>query len=136
MSETITVTQLNTRVKAVLTGAKDVNDIWVIGEISNLKLYPSGHYYFSLKDAGSEVRAVMFRPSRARIGFEPQDHAKVTAYGHVDMYVERGSYQFIVETMSQSGEGDLYQKYEALKRKLEAEGLFAQSRQGGLPVCP
>jgi len=136
MAETITVTQLNTRVRLVLSESPAVNDIWVIGELSNLKKYPSGHYYFTLKDSTSEIRGVMFKQSRGRIDFEPQDNMKVTAFGKVDLYVERGSYQFIVETMQRSGVGDLYLAYEALKKKLEAEGLFDRSRKRALPLYP
>jgi len=136
MAETITVTQLNTRVRSILSDASAVNDIWVLGEISNLKKYTSGHYYFTLKDNGSEIRGVMFRSSRARMDFEPQDNMKVSAFGRVDLYVERGSYQFVVETMQKAGVGDLYLAFEALKKKLEAEGLFDPSRKRKLPLYP
>jgi exodeoxyribonuclease VII, large subunit len=136
MAETITVTQLNTRVKSILSDSTAVNDIWVLGEISNLKRYTSGHYYFTLKDNGSEIRGVMFKSSRTRIDFEPQDNMKISAFGRVDLYVERGSYQFVVETMQKAGVGDLYLAYEALKKKLEAEGLFDQSRKKKLPLYP
>jgi exodeoxyribonuclease VII large subunit len=136
MAETITVPQLNMRVRSILSESPAVNDVWVIGEISNLKKYSSGHYYFTLKDNTSEIRGVMFKQSRGRIDFEPQDNMKVTAFGRVDMYVERGTYQFIVETMQRSGVGDLYLAYEALKKKLEAEGLFERSRKRPLPLYP
>ncbi|MDR1404957.1 MAG: exodeoxyribonuclease VII large subunit [Candidatus Methanoplasma sp.] len=136
MADTVTVTQLNTRVKSVLSECSAVNDIWVIGELSNLKKYPSGHYYFTLKDSTSEIRGVMFRQSRGRIDFEPQDNMKVTVFGKADLYVERGSYQFIAETMQRSGVGDLYLAYEALKKKLESEGLFERSRKRKLPQYP
>lgn len=130
------MTQLNSRVKNILAGAPAVNDLWVNGEISNLKKYPSGHYYFTLKDPGSEIRAVMFANSRRRIDFEPAENMKVSAFGSVDMYVQRGAYQFVVQSMRPSGIGDLYLKYEALKSKLEAEGLFDQSRKRPLPRYP
>ncbi len=136
MSERVTVTELNTRVREVLSSNRDLNDIWLLGEISNLKKYSSGHYYFTIKDPGSEIRAVMFRSSRARIDFEPDDAMKVEAYGHVDMYVERGTYQFVVDSMKRSGVGELYLRYEALRKKLEAEGLFSQDRKRKLPVYP
>ena len=136
MAETVTVTQLNTRVRSILSESSAVKDIWVIGEISNLKKYPSGHYYFTLKDSGSAVNGVMFKQSRGRIDFEPQENMKVSAFGKVDLYVERGSYQFIVETMQRSGVGDLYLAYEALKKKLEAEGLFDSARKRKLPLYP
>lgn len=136
MEETITVTQLNTRVKALFNGSPGVKGIWVTGEISNLKLYSSGHYYFTLKDSGSEIRGVMFKFSRGRIDFEPSDNMKVAAFGSVDMYVEKGSYQFIVETMKRFGLGELYERFEALKKKLEAEGLFDRKRKRALPTYP
>ncbi len=136
MSERVTVTELNTRVKEIFNNAKELNDLWLLGEISNLKKYTSGHYYFTIKDAGSEIRAVMFRGSRSRIDFEPSDAMKIEAYGHLDMYVERGSYQFIVESMKRSGIGELYLKYEALKKKLEGEGLFSSERKRRIPRYP
>ena len=116
MSERITVTELNTRVKELFGSTPGLKDIWVIGEISNFKQYSSGHCYFTIKDTGSEIRAVMFRSAVSRIDFMPGDSMKIEAYGHLDMYVERGSYQFIVESMKRSGIGDLYLRYEALKK--------------------
>ncbi len=136
MAERITVTELNTRVKELFGSTPGLKDIWIIGEISNFKLYSSGHCYFTIKDPGSEIRAVMFRSAASRIDFVPSDSMKVEAYGHLDMYVERGSYQFIVESMKRSGIGDLFLRYEELKKKLEAEGLFAQERKRKLPVYP
>ena len=136
MPETVTVTQLNNRTKNILRGSPAVTDIWVNGEISNLTRASSGHYYFTLKDEGSEIRAAMFARSRQRIDFEPKENMKVSAFGSVDIYIQRGSYQFIVETMRPSGIGDLYLRFEALKRKLEAEGLFEQSRKRPLPRYP
>lgn len=136
MADAISVTQLNSRVKSILSDSTIVNDIWVMGEISNLKLYSSGHYYFTLKDSGSEIRCVMFKSSRSRVDFEPSDNMKVMMFGHVDMYVERGSYQFIAETMKKSGIGDLYLAYEELKNRLESEGLFEKSRKKSLPKYP
>ncbi|MDD2410100.1 MAG: exodeoxyribonuclease VII large subunit [Candidatus Methanomethylophilaceae archaeon] len=136
MADRLTVTQLNTRVRSILSESSAVKDVWVIGEISNLKLYSSGHYYFTLKDEGSEIRSVMFRGSRGRIDFEPADNMKVTAFGHVDLYVAKGSYQFIAETMTRSGIGDLFLEYEKLRKRLEGEGMFDASRKRKLPVYP
>ncbi len=136
MSERLTVTELNTRVKELFSATPGLNGIWVIGEISNFKMYTSGHCYFTIKDSSSEIRAVMFKSARSRIDFDPKDSMKIEAYGHLDMYVERGSYQFIVESMKKSGIGDLFLKYEELKKKLEAEGLFKQERKRPLPQYP
>jgi exodeoxyribonuclease VII large subunit len=134
--EAVTVTQLNTRVKEILGSNAGLSNVWVTGEISNLKKYPSGHYYFTLKDQGSQIRAVLFAGSRSRMDFEPQENMKVTAFGRVDIYVPNGSYQFIADTMRRSGIGDLYRAFEELKRKLDAEGLFKESRKRPLPTYP
>ncbi len=136
MVETLTVTQLNTRVKSILTESDLVKDIWIIGEISNLTRAVSGHYYFTLKDGSGELRSVMFKGSRGRIDFEPTENMKVKIFGKVDLYVPRGTYQFIVETMERSGIGELYLEYEKLKKKLQSEGLFDDSRKKKLPLYP
>lgn len=136
MEDTITVTQLNTRVKSLISDAPGITGVWVTGEISNFKAYPSGHCYFTLKDSGSEIRCAMFRSARARIDFEPTDNMQVAAFGGVDIYVERGSYQYIVETMRKGGIGDRYAELEKLKKKLEAEGLFDIKKKRKLPLYP
>lgn len=136
MEETINVTQLNTRVKNLINNAPGVTDVWVTGEISNFKLYTSGHCYFTMKDNGSEIRCVMFKSAKARIDFEPSDNMEVTAFGSVDIYVDRGSYQFMIQTMRRGGVGNLYAEFEKLKKKLEAEGLFDQKRKKRLPIYP
>ena len=135
MTETLTVLQLNERVRSLLSTSPGIRDVWVTGEISNLKKYDSG-YYFSLKDGGSEIRCVMFRSSRARLDFEPKDNMKITAFGKIDLYVQKGQYQFSVDTMRVSGVGDLYLAYEELKKKLSAEGLFNESHKKPLPKYP
>ncbi|MDR0523774.1 MAG: exodeoxyribonuclease VII large subunit [Candidatus Methanoplasma sp.] len=136
MAETVTVRQLNERVRSLLSDSAAVRDVWVAGEISGLKKYPSGHYYFTLKDADSEIRAVMFSRYRPRLDFEPADSMMVSALGSAGIYVERGQYQFSVESMRRSGVGDLYLAFEALKRKLGAEGLFDAGRKRSLPPYP
>ncbi|AGI48023.1 exodeoxyribonuclease VII, large subunit [Thermoplasmatales archaeon BRNA1] len=136
MAERITVTELNARAKDLLTGAPFLKDIWVVGEISNFKTYTSGHSYFTIKDSGGAISSVMFRYARSRLDFQPADAMKIEAYGHVDLYEKTGSYQFIVESMKVSGIGDLYLKYEELKKKLEAEGLFDSSKKRKIPKYP
>ena len=136
MEEPLTVTQLNTRVKGLLQSSPGLRDVWVGGEISNLTRAASGHYYFTLKDQGSEIRCAMFARARSRVDFEPKDNMKVMVFGAVDIYIQRGSYQFIVENMRQSGIGDLFRAFEELKRRLEAEGLFDPSRKRPLPRYP
>ncbi len=135
MVETISVTELNSRVKELFAKTPMVNDIWVTGEISNLKKYPSG-YYFVLKDPTSEIHAVLFNSARARMQFEPTENMKVRAFGSIGMFVPRGTYQFIVEAMEKSGVGDRYIAFEALKKKLSEEGLFDQSHKRALPTYP
>lgn len=136
MGEPLSVTQLNTLVRNVLNSNPGLCDIWVNGEVSNLKRASSGHYYFTLKDSGAEISCAMFAGARSRIDFEPKENMKVSVFGKVDIYVQRGNYQFIVQTMRQSGIGDLYQQFEKLKRKLQDEGLFDRSRKRHIPQYP
>ena len=136
MESVFTVTQLNTRVRGMLKSSPELQDIWVSGEISNLTRAASGHYYFVLKDAGSEIRCALFSRSRSRMDFEPADNLKVQAFGGLDIYVQRGSYQFIVENMRRSGIGDLHLRFEEMKRRLESEGLFSPSHKRPLPRYP
>ena len=136
MAERVSVTELNNRVKDLLGSTPYLKEIWVVGEISNLTLQSSGHAYFSIKDAGAAVSAAMFRNALSRIDFRPANSMKIEAFGHVDLYAPAGRYQFIVETMKRSGVGELYQEYERLKKKLEAEGLFDKARKRPLPKYP
>jgi len=136
MSSVISVSELNERAKAVMSSDPSLNDVWVSGEISNLTKHTSGHYYFTLKDTKSEIRCTLFRNARSALQFEPSESLKVAAFGSVDMYVARGSYQFNVATMRRSGIGDMYLALEELKKKLKAEGLFDESRKRQLPRYP
>jgi exodeoxyribonuclease VII large subunit len=135
-SSIISVSELNERAKAVMASDPALNNVWVSGEISNLTKHSSGHYYFTLKDAKSEIRCTLFRGARNSLQFEPAESMKVTAFGSVDMYVARGSYQFNVSAMKRSGIGDLYLALEELKKKLKEEGLFDASRKRPLPRYP
>ncbi|MBO4569057.1 MAG: exodeoxyribonuclease VII large subunit [Candidatus Methanomethylophilaceae archaeon] len=135
MAETVTVTQLNNRVKTLMKHAS-VNDIWVSGEISGIKKTSAGHYYFTLKDEKSSVSAVIFASSRFNMSFEPKEGDKVDAFGSADVYAQNGRYQFIISAMRHSGIGDLYIRFEALKAKLKAEGLFDESRKRPIPKYP
>ena len=121
------VAQLNSSIRGVLN--KSFDDIWVSGEISGLKLAPSGHAYFSLKDAEAQVRAVCFRGSLRFLKFRPQDGVAVLARGKVDVFEPRGEYQFLVEWLEPQGLGALQLAFEQLKKKLEAEGLFDGGRK-------
>jgi exodeoxyribonuclease VII large subunit len=128
------VSQLNSSIRGILNKAFD--DVWVSGEISGLKLAPSGHAYFSLKDAEAQVRAVCFRGSLRFLKFRPQDGMAVLARGKVDVFEPRGEYQFLVEWLEPQGLGSLQLAFEQLKKKLEAEGLFAAARKRALPRYP
>ena len=112
--------------------------IYVEAEISGWRLYPSGHAYFTLKDSGAQISAVMFASSLARCKVKDalKDGAKVLVYGNVSVYAPRGNYQLMVLAAKLVGEGDLMQKYLALKAKLEAEGLFSAARKRKLPFLP
>ncbi len=130
----LTVTEFTRRVKAVLEGG--VEPCWVKGEISNLRLQPSGHVYFSLKDAGAQLSAVMFRGQAARQTVKPRDGLQVVAYGEVSVYEPRGQYQLVVKTLVDDGVGALQREYEALKRRLSEEGLFDAARKKPIPQMP
>ncbi len=128
------VAQLNASIRGVLN--KSFDEIWVSGEISGLKIAPSGHAYFSLKDAQAQVRAVCFRGSLRFLKFKPQDGIAVLARGKVDVFEPRGEYQFLVEWLEPKGLGALQLAFEQLKKKLEAEGLFDGARKRPLPRFP
>ncbi len=130
----LSVTQLNSSIRGVLN--KSFTGVWVSGEISGLKLAPSGHAYFSLKDAEAQVRAVCFRGALRFLKFRPQDGVAVLARGKVDVYEPRGEYQFLVEWLEPQGLGALQLAFEQLKKKLEAEGLFDAARKRPLPRFP
>jgi exodeoxyribonuclease VII large subunit len=112
------------------------SDVWIEGEISNFKAYPSGHLYFALKDEGSQLQAVCFRHSAQRLKFELEDGLQVIAHGRLEVYQPNGKYQVILDTIEPKGLGALQKAFEQLKRKLEKEGLFAPERKRPLPLLP
>ncbi|TEA78151.1 exodeoxyribonuclease VII large subunit [Allopusillimonas ginsengisoli] len=132
--EVWTVTQLNRRVGELLQGA--FARVWISGEISNFTQAASGHWYFSIKDEGAMVRAVMFRGRAQAVGFVPKVGEKCEFRVSVTLYEPRGDYQVQVEALRRAGRGDLHQAFLALKEKLSAEGLFAQERKRSLPAMP
>ena len=134
--DAFSVSQLNEYVKMLLEGNPNLNDLWVQGEISGAKLYPSGHLYFSLKDTDSVISAVMFKGSMMRMEFDPENGMKVLAHGHLSAYPPRGQYQFIADRMIPDGAGALAVAFEQLKAKLGAEGLFDPDRKKPLPSHP
>jgi exodeoxyribonuclease VII large subunit len=128
------VTRLNREVRAVVEGSFPL--LWVQGEISNLARPASGHWYFSLKDAHSQVRCAMFRNRNRALRFEPENGAEVVIQASPSLYEGRGEFQLIVETMEPAGAGALQKAFEELKQKLMAEGLFEESRKRPLPAFP
>src|SRR5213594_2822100 len=131
----LTVSELNALAQEILE--ETFPSIWVEGEISNLRRYPSGHTYFTLKDAEAQIAAVLFRGSAATgLRFRPDDGLKVLARGRVSLYEPRGSYQLVVEAMEPAGLGALQLAFEQLKARLQAEGLFDAARKRPIPSLP
>jgi exodeoxyribonuclease VII large subunit len=129
-----TVSQLNQQIKEILEF--NYPYLWVKGEISNFRVPASGHYYFTLKDEHSQIRAVFFRPKQRNLRFEPEDGLQVLCQGRLSVYEPRGEYQLIVDRMEPRGLGALQLAFEQLKQKLETEGLFDPDSKLPLPVCP
>jgi exodeoxyribonuclease VII large subunit len=135
MTDILTVSELTRTVREVLEG--QIGDVWVEGEISNYRKQSSGHHYFTLKDDRSQVACVMFaRSYGAQSRVSLSDGMQVQAYGRVTVYEARGQYQLIIELIQSKGQGVLQAKFEALKRKLLAEGLFETGRKRSLPKFP
>lgn len=134
--DALTVTQLNTLVHDVIESCDIFSHIAVRGEISNFVRHRSGHLYFSLKDEGGLVRAVMFRSAASRLAFPPENGMKVVVYASLTTYIKDGQYQLTVTAMEPDGIGALYIAFEERKRRLAAEGLFDQSRKRPLPKIP
>ena len=133
----LTVTQLNEYIKGIIDHDIRLSDVYLKGEISNFKNhYSTGHFYFTLKDEGSMIRAIMFRSSASKLPFLPEDGMKVIAHGRIAAFVRDGQYQIYCDGMEPDGVGALYIAYEQLKRKLEAEGLFDPAHKKPLPKIP
>jgi len=128
------VSELNAAIRGLLD--QEFGDISVSGEISGLKLAASGHYYFTLKERDSTIKCVAFRSSHRFWKFRPQDGLAVLARGRIDVYEARGEYQLLVEMLEPQGLGALRLAFEQLKKKLAAEGLFAQERKRRCLVSP
>ncbi len=132
----VTVTELNEYLKMSIENDGHLQGIFIKGEISNFTNHRSGHLYFTLKDEGGCLFSVMFRSAAAKLKFMPENGMKVICGGRISVFVKNGQYQLYVETMEPDGVGALYIAYEQLKRKLEAEGLFSESRKKALPKIP
>ena len=129
-----TISELNQIIKGTLE--QELDGLWVIGEVSNFRVPPSGHYYFTLKDDKSQISAVMFRRQGLGLAFAPENGMEVLCFGKVSLYPVRGDLQLYVENMEPRGQGALYLAFEQLKKRLSAEGLFAEARKKALPFLP
>ena len=133
---TLTVTQLNNRIKGLIDMDPALADVCVRGELSNYKIYPSGHHYFTLKDSESSIRCVMFKSSASKLRFRPESGMGVTAFGRVSVYPRDGAYQLYCSGLMPEGTGDLQVAFEQLKKKLDEEGLFDRTHKKPLPRYP
>ena len=136
MERSVTVTELNDYLKAVMDGDGNLKMLCVEGEISGFVAHSSGHYYFTLKDGASAVKAVMFKGYSRFCEFAPKNGMSVMAIGDVSVYPRDGVYQLYVKRMLQAGVGEVFLAYEELKRRLEKEGLFAPETKKALPHFP
>lgn len=132
----VTVSTLNTHIVALFERDELLRDIWVVGEVSNWKRAASGHIYFSLKDGGAAIGAVMWKSSALAQRWLPNEGDQILAHGYVGVYPERGVYQIYVNQILPAGRGQLYEKLEVIKARLAAQGWFAQERKRPLPPVP
>ena len=132
----LSVTELNQLVRGKLERDSDLQNVCIRGEISNYKLYPSGHHYFSLKDSESAIRCVLFKGNALSLRFRPENGMQVLAVGRVSLYPRDGSYQFYCSRLLPDGAGDLSVAFEQLKQKLYREGLFDPAHKKQLPAFP
>ena len=134
--QVITVTQINEYIRAMMDGDRLLNNVAIKGEISNYKLYPSGHHYFTLKDEGGALRCVMFKGNAQRMKFRPENGMQVIAVGKISVFPRDGAYQLYCTGLVLDGVGDLYAAFEQLKAKLQAQGLFDPAHKQPLPKFP
>ena len=131
--EALTVSELNARIKGLIESDPVLGSVCVRGELSNYKVYPSGHHYFTLKDAESSLRCVMFRFAASKLRFRPESGMGVTVWGRVSVYPRDGAYQLYCEDIMPEGAGDLQVAFEQLREKLQREGLFDPAHKKPIP---
>jgi len=134
--QALTVTQLNNFIKNIIESEAMLSNVFVCGELSNYKIYPSGHHYFTLKDKECSIRCVMFKRSASRLRFRPESGMGVIVSGRISVYPRDGAYQLYCESISPEGMGDLQVAFEQLKQKLSDEGLFDPRHKKPLPFIP
>lgn len=132
----LSVSQINEYIRSKMDADPNLTDVVVRGEISNYKLYPSGHHYFTLKDEGGALRSVMFKGNAFRLRFRPENGMKVIAMGKISVFPRDGAYQLYCTAMSMDGVGDLHAAFEQLKAKLYAQGLFDPAHKKPIPRYP
>ncbi len=132
----LSVSALTRYLKAQFDSDPNLRHVFLKGEISNFKAHTTGHLYFSVKDEGSKINAIMFRSNASKLNFTPADGSKVLMAGRISVYEPTGSYQIYVDEMVEDGVGNLYVAFEKLKKKLQAEGLFDQSHKKPIPKIP
>ncbi|MBR7082085.1 MAG: exodeoxyribonuclease VII large subunit [Oscillospiraceae bacterium] len=130
------VSEINNYIKGLLDSDMLLDGVFIRGELSNYKVYPSGHHYFTMKDLEGAIRCVMFKGSASRLRFKLESGMKVIAFGRISVYPRDGAYQLYVNELQPDGVGDLYTAFEQLKEKLDAEGLFSSAHKRELPVFP
>lgn len=136
MEQALTVTQINEYIRGKMDQDALLSSVAVKGEISNYKVYPSGHHYFTLKDEGAALKCVMFRGNATRLRFRPDNGVKVIALGKISVYPRDGAYQLYCTAMAVDGIGDLHAAFEELKKKLSEQGLFDPAHKKPLPAYP
>ncbi len=136
MAQVLTITQINEYIRSKMDADPLLDKIAVKGEISNYKMYPSGHHYFTLKDEGGALKCVMFKNNALRLRFRPENGMQVIAMGKISVYPRDGAYQLYCTAMAMDGIGDLYAAFELLKKKLAAQGLFDPAHKKPLPQYP
>ncbi|HEX2908374.1 MAG TPA: exodeoxyribonuclease VII large subunit, partial [Phototrophicaceae bacterium] len=129
MVESRSVAEITAYIRQVLEIDEVLQDVWVEGEVSNMTRASSGHWYFTVKDSQAQLKCAMWRSSVERQSFVPQNGDAIAVHGHISVYEPRGEYQLYADRVRPVGLGDLYQQFEQLKRKLEAEGLFDPERK-------
>ncbi len=134
--QVFSISQINAYLQNKLDSDALLNAVAVRGEISNYKLYPSGHHYFTLKDEGAALKCVMFKGNALRLRFRPENGMKVIAIGKISVYPRDGAYQLYCTAIAMDGVGDLYAAFEQLKKKLAAQGLFDPAHKKPLPAYP
>lgn len=131
-----TISEVTTVIRQLIESAEPLQAVRVQGEVSNMKRYSSGHWYFTLKDGGAQLKCVMWRSNAEKQRYKPEDGDQVEARGNIGVYDAQGVYQLYAESLKPVGMGDLYRQFEELKARLDAEGLFDPARKRPLPVFP